>query len=53
MENSVAVTRVENIGKMVAEIVFTPGAIGSGVVFIGRETSSYGRLAEAVEIVIG
>lgn len=51
--NRVTVTRVEDIGKMVAEITFNPGDLWSSVVFIAGETISYGQLADVVEAVTG
>jgi hypothetical protein len=50
--NSVTVTRVEDIGRMVAEVVFVPEDAGDGVVFIAGETISYRRLADVIEKVM-
>lgn len=51
--NGVTVTRVEDIGIMVAEVIFGGGEVGSGVVFVAGETISYARLADVVEEVTG
>lgn len=53
--NRVTVTRVEDIGKVVAEIVLGNRDVEgeSRVVFIAGETISYGRLVEVVEKVTG
>jgi hypothetical protein len=51
-ENEVTVTAVEDIGRMVAEIVFVERET-EGVVFVAGDTISYGQLADVVEKSIG
>ncbi|KAF2456343.1 NmrA family protein [Lineolata rhizophorae] len=57
-ENGLTVTAVEDIGRMVAEVVFAEGAWpveerGSGIVFIAGDTLKYKEFAEVVGRVTG
>lgn len=49
----VTVTGVEDIGRMVAEVVYQPEESTSGVVYVAGDTISYGRLADEVDEVTG
>ncbi|KAK3308429.1 uncharacterized protein B0T15DRAFT_500251 [Chaetomium strumarium] len=52
-ENRVTVTEVEGIGRMVADIVYSPGDTESKVVYIAGDTVSYGDIADIMEWVYG
>jgi hypothetical protein len=52
-DNRVTVTEVEGIGRMVADIVYSPGDTESKVVYIAGDTVSYGDVADIVEAVYG
>ncbi|KAK4234109.1 hypothetical protein C8A03DRAFT_18926 [Achaetomium macrosporum] len=52
-EIRVTVTEVEGIGRMVADIVYSPGETESKVVYIAGDTVSYGDVADIVEGVYG
>ncbi|KAH6664359.1 saccharopine dehydrogenase-like oxidoreductase [Plectosphaerella plurivora] len=49
----VTVTTVEDIGRMVAEVIWLPDETTTGVVYVAGDTISYGRLAAVVEEVTG
>ncbi|KAH7361410.1 NmrA-like protein [Plectosphaerella cucumerina] len=49
----VTVTTVEDIGRMVAEVIWRPDETTEGVVFVAGDTISYGRLADLVKKVMG
>lgn len=51
-DNKVTVTAVEDIGRVVAELVYAASDV-QGVVFTAGQTISYGELAEAMREVLG
>lgn len=47
--NRVTVTDVEDIGNVVAAVLFADPAVNNHIVYTTGETITYGRLAELVE----
>ncbi|SPO07517.1 related to NmrA-like family protein [Cephalotrichum gorgonifer] len=52
-DNTVTVTNPEDIGVMVADIVFNPRDTENRVVYIGSDTISYGQLADLLDGAFG
>ncbi|KAK4035235.1 NAD(P)-binding protein [Parachaetomium inaequale] len=52
-EDTVTVTDVEGIGRVVAEVVFEPEGTENRVVYAAGDTVSYGEVADVVEEVFG
>ncbi|KAK4217184.1 NAD(P)-binding protein [Rhypophila decipiens] len=52
-ENKVTLTAAEDIGRVVAELVYVPGGSENKVVFVAGETVSYREVAEILERAVG